>query len=72
MSYVYVVQMDIPQHLEAAPTRHRDVQHCHVPGFFPNQVEGFLRVPGFAKGGALELVSQNLLQPMAYDGVVVG
>jgi hypothetical protein len=31
-----------------------------------------LSIARFSKCRALELVSQNLLQPMAYDGVVVG
>jgi len=30
------------------------------------------RVPGFAEGSALELVSENLLQPVPDYGVVVG
>ena len=43
MSYVYIVQMDIPQHLEAEFNRVYDTEH------FPM----LSKVPGGALGGAL-------------------
>ncbi len=62
---------DFLQNVQAAATRHGDVENDDVPLLFPDLAEGFLAVAGLAEFGLLEVIGQDLLQSMPDDRVVV-
>ena len=64
--------LDFAQDLEPAASRHGDVEDHNVPVLLPDEVQRLLGVSSFAEGGALELIGQNLLQPVANYCVIVG
>jgi len=52
--------LNLFQHLQPAPPRHRNVENDDVPALFPDPVEHFLAVAGFAELSSFELVGENL------------
>ena len=62
---------DFAQDLEATAARHGDIEHDDVPILFPNEVERFLGVSGFAESCFLEFVGEDLSQTVPDDGVII-